>query len=153
MKKDASVFTVLIAVFFLAAFVSFLSIFFYSKFSQGPGPSSAHAWIHSQLGLTAEQEKAIEPIEHAYHLKCCDLEMQMNAGNQELARAILADGNDSPRVQAAIAKIHLAMGELQGATIGHVFAMKPALTPEQYNKLLHMTADALGKLDADHAEE
>ncbi len=151
MKKKASVLGVLVAVFFMAAFVSVLSIAFYSRLCHMPSHNDAHAWIHSQLGLTEAQEKEIGPIEHQYHEQCRELEEKMRAGNKELAAAILADGKDSQRVQDAIAKIHLAMGELQGVTIGHVFAMKKALTPEQYDKLLHMTADALGQIDAEHA--
>jgi Spy/CpxP family protein refolding chaperone len=61
----------------------------------------------------------------------------------ELAQAILADKSDSPRVQSAIAKIHDAQGELQQATMRHVFEMKPVLAPEQYEKLLNLTANAL----------
>lgn len=151
MKKEASVLTVLIAVFFMAAFVSVASILFYAKLRNQPGNLDAHAWIHSQLGLTETQEKEIEPIEHRYHEQSRTLEAKMRNANKELAAAILADGQDSQRVQDAIAKIHLAMGELQGVTIGHVFAMKKALTPAQYDKLLHMTADALGQIDTEHA--
>ena len=151
MKKETSVLSVLIAVFFMAAFVSVASILFYAKLRNHPESLDDHTWIHSHLGLTEAQEKEIEPIEHHYHEQCLVLEAKMRDANKELAAAILADGQDSQRVQDAIAKIHLAMGELQSVTIGHVFAMKKALTPAQYDKLLHMTADALGQIDAEHA--
>jgi Spy/CpxP family protein refolding chaperone len=111
----------------------------------------AHNWIHSQLHLTDSQEKALEPIEARYHDKSKVLEEQMRSGNAELAKAILASGQDSAEVRAAIEKIHMAMGELQNITIGHVFEMRTVLTSEQYNKLLHLTADALCNLDSEHA--
>ena len=44
---------------------------------------------------------------------------------------------------AAIRSIHAAQAELQQATIDHVFEMRTALRPDQYDKLLNLTANAL----------
>ena len=45
------------------------------------------------------------------------------------------------------------MGELQMLTIQHILEMKEALSPEQYQKLLNLTADALDSLDSQHGRE
>ncbi|MEO8353541.1 MAG: hypothetical protein ABI680_17570, partial [Chthoniobacteraceae bacterium] len=55
----------------------------------------------------------------------------------------LEDRSDSERVKAAVARIHQAQGELQNATLQHIFEMQPVLTPQQYEKLLQSTAEAL----------
>lgn len=103
----------------------------------------AHAWIHTQLGITAEQDKALEPIEQRYAEQKMHYGELLRIANAELGKAILEDRSDSERVKAAVAQIHQAQGELQNATLQHIFEMKAVLTPQQYEKLLHSTADAL----------
>ncbi len=68
---------------------------------------------------------------------------QIREANRELAEAIVSDRSDSERVKAAVDKIHRAQGQLQNAVLEHVFDMRPVLTPEQYDRLVRMTADAL----------
>jgi len=143
----------LLAVVFLVALVaSVLSVTVYSKLRRSDH-DTGHAMIHDQLGLTAEQKKALEPIEIRCREQCRALETEIRRGNKDLAEAVLADGQDSPRVHDAIARIHAAMGELQNLTIRHVFEMRAILTPDQYKKLLSLTADALCNLDSEHAGE
>jgi Spy/CpxP family protein refolding chaperone len=149
-KKLRAVLTLVTGVFFVAAVSSALSFWVCSRMQRTP-ETDGHDWIHTQLGLTADQEKALEPIEQRYHERSHALEDQMGAANSELAKAILEDGQDSPRVRDAITKIHTTMGELQKSAIDHVFEMRGTLTPEQYQKLLHLTADALGNIDSPHA--
>jgi len=106
-------------------------------------PQDAHLWVHKQLHLTSEQEEAIEPIERRYAERRAELAKAIRGANAELAAIMLEDKEDSPRVNAAIEKTHSLQGELQMATIAHVFEMKAMLTPEQGNKLLELTAAAL----------
>ena len=113
------------------------------------GHADAHHWVHTQLALTADQEKQLVPIEQRYDEQRRHFTELIRVANMELAQALLADEGDSPRVKAAIARIHEAQGQLQDATLRHVFEMKPVLTPEQYSKLLDLTANALSQ--ADHA--
>lgn len=136
----------------VAASAACLSIMLYSNWHK-PEPQNAHDWIHTQLALSAEQDVALEPIEKRYRSERNNLEQQLTLANRELAEAILADGRDSERVHAAIEKIHLHMGALQMLTIGHVFEMRDVLTPEQYKKLLNLTANALYNLDSGHAAD
>jgi nickel and cobalt resistance protein CnrR len=103
----------------------------------------AHAWIHTQLGITPEQDKALAPIEERYEEQKKQFNEMLRVANIELARAIREDRSDSDRVKAAVAKIHHAQGELQNATLQHIFEMKAVLTETQYEKLLKATADAL----------
>lgn len=112
--------------------------------------TDAHRWIHTQLGLTAEQEKLLVPIEQRYDEQRRHFGELIRVANMELGQALLADEGNSPRVKAAIAKIQEAQGQLQDATLRHVFEMKPVLKPEQYEELLNLTANALSQVN--HAQ-
>ena len=103
----------------------------------------AHAWIHTQLGIMAAQDKALEPIEQRYAEQRKHYGEMLRIANAELGKAILEERSDSARVKAAVATIHQAQGELQNATLQHIFEMKSVLTPQQYERLLQATADAL----------
>ena len=118
-----------------------------------PSHQDAHDWIHTQLGLTPQQIAALDTLEKPYHEKRSEFELALARANKELAEAIRSDGRDSDRVHAAIGKIHSNMGKLQMLTIGHVFEMKEVLSPEQYQKLLSFTADALDTIDCSHGGE
>lgn len=102
-----------------------------------------HQWLHDQLNLTAEQDKKLIPIEAKFAERKQTLETEMHQANRELATAINEDGNYSPRVKQSVDKIHTAMGELQNATLEHLFEMHSVLTPEQRKKLNRLTTDAL----------
>lgn len=110
----------------------------------------SHDWIHRQLGITSEQKKSLEPIEHRYSERRMQLTRAIELANDELANVILEDKAVSPRVNAAIEKIHAAQGELQMVTIAHVFEMKTVLTPEQWEELLKLTAQALKSQTGDN---
>ncbi len=109
----------------------------------GTRPAEAHEWIHRELNISAAQDQALTAVEERYAQRRRELTEAIRAANMELARAIVEDRGYSPRVTAAVEKIHRAQGELQKATLEHVFEMRPALSPEQYDKLLRSTAAAL----------
>lgn len=142
MKRFAPVILLLLVVAAVAA----LSCWLTSRYLAGRGHADhveAHHWIHAQLGLTAQQEKELGPIENRFGEQKRHHGEMLRIANQELAQAIREDRAHSPRVTAAVAKIHQAQGELQNATLQHIFEMKPVLRPEQYEKLIQLTADAL----------
>ncbi len=142
MKRFLPALGALMAVAVVASAACFLTM----RFTQDRARSAhadAHLWIHTQLGLTADQEEQLVPVEKRYHDQKTHYGELIRLANMELAQAILSDKSDSPRVQAAIAKIHEAQGQLQDATLRHVFEMKPILRAEQYEKLLNLTANAL----------
>jgi nickel and cobalt resistance protein CnrR len=108
---------------------------------------SGHEWIHQQLGLSPDEQKALEFIETRFAQRKRNLMGEIHSANRELAEAIKQDQTNSPRVSAAVERIHHAQGELQEATLEHVFEMKGVLTPEQYQKLLNLTADELNQVN------
>jgi nickel and cobalt resistance protein CnrR len=125
----------------VAAGAFYLSSYFLRR--SASGLVNYHYWIHSQLGLSERQEKELEPIEAKFARRRDELMASIREANQELAQALLADKGDSERVSTAVQKIHRAQGELQQAVLDHVFEMHPVLTPEQYDRLISLTAHAL----------
>jgi nickel and cobalt resistance protein CnrR len=137
----------------LIAVVAVAACFFAERiFQKSPAHhhDTLHDWIHEQLEQTAEQEKQLEPIERRFREQRQHYLEVIRLGDMELAQAILQDKGDSPAVRAAIEKIHQAHGDLQKITIEHVFEMRAVLTPEQYEKLLNLTANALYQIKHDH---
>jgi Spy/CpxP family protein refolding chaperone len=143
MKKPLQLVAMLIIVALVAAAACYLSARLFGPLRQPP--VSGHEWIHKQLDLTPSEEKALEPIETKFAQRKRNLMSEIRSANRELAEAIKQDQADSPRVSVAVERIHRAQGELQEATLEHVFEMKGVLTPEQYQKLLNLTADELNR--------
>lgn len=141
MNKIRSLFFFALAVVLIAGASCYLGSRLMHTFCSHRG--DAHEWIHQQLVITPEQEKALEPYEQSFKEKKKHYSEQIHLENMELAEAILDHQGDSPQVSAALEKIHKSQGELQKATIEHVFEMKNVLNPEQYKKLLDLTVDAL----------
>ena len=59
------------------------------------------------------------------------LEDRLKRSNALLGDAITAEHEYGPRVSAAVDDTHDAMGDLQKATLEHVFAMRAILRPDQ----------------------
>ena len=59
------------------------------------------------------------------------LEAKLAQANAELASAMATEHQYGPRVAAAVDHAHMAMGDLQKATLEHVFAMRAVLRSEQ----------------------
>ena len=102
-----------------------------SWLQNGRSVPTLHATIHSQLDLTPEQEQRIDAIEADFADERAGLEAELRAANRELVTAISANQGDTPEVQAAVDHFHVAMGDLQKATLRHIFEMRAVLTPEQ----------------------
>lgn len=105
--------------------------------------ASLHASVHHDLDLTPAQAKKIEALERDFAVRRKSLELEMRQANAELAAAIASEGTYGPNVTAAVDHFHVAMGELQKATIEHVFAMRSVLTPEQAARFDRTVVDAL----------
>lgn len=97
---------------------------------------AAHNWLHQELKLTAEQERALEPVEAKFGVKQRELAAALSEANRALARAMGEEKGYTTRVAAAVEVVHQRMGDLQKASIEHVFAMRSVLSPEQGDKLL-----------------
>lgn len=90
-----------------------------------------HALIHREIALDAWQSAALDRLEARFALTRAGLEAQLRANNARLAAAIEAEHRDGPRVAQAIDAVHRSMGELQKATLAHVFAMRGVLRSDQ----------------------
>lgn len=110
---------------------------------QAPRPNDFHHWLHTQLGITADQDKALDQEEEHFAAQRKELVATIRKDNAELAAAMAQDRECSSRVQAAVEKIHHAQSALEEATLEHIFAMKPILSAEQFDKLLKLTSEAL----------
>jgi Spy/CpxP family protein refolding chaperone len=147
MKKSLQLLAMLVGVALVCVGACFVTLRFFVPIRSDS--VTTHEWIHEQLNLTAGQEKALEPIEEQFQHRKRELLGQIRSANKELAQAIKEDQAYSLRVSAAIGKIHRAQGELQEATLQHVFSMKAMLTPDQYKKLLDLSAAALTEINRD----
>lgn len=106
-------------------------------------PPSLHSIVHEKLDLSAEQDRRLDVIEARFAARRPALEAEVRAANRELAAAIAASDGDTPHVQAAVDHFHAAMGDLQKATITHVFEMRSVLTPAQAEVFDEAVVDAL----------
>ncbi len=97
-----------------------------------PAPQSdIHMLVHREIALDARQSAALDRLEARFAVTRAGLEARLRADNARLAAAIEAEHRDGPRVAAAIDAVHHSMGDLQKATLAHVFAMRAQLRPDQ----------------------
>lgn len=117
----------------IAFCVALAGVFVSRSYITSPPPveSELHQLLHEELDLTAAQETQIEAIEAQYAIQRQALELELRADNARLAQAIEAEHGFGPQVSAAIDHSHHAMGELQKATLEHIFAMRSVLRPAQ----------------------
>ena len=108
-------------------------------------PPSLHDIVHDRLDLSAEQDRRLDAIETRFAAARPALEAEVRAANRELGTAIAASQGDTPEVQAAVDHFHVAMGDLQKATIAHVFEMRSVLTPEQATVFDAAVVDAMSR--------
>ncbi|WP_427970047.1 Spy/CpxP family protein refolding chaperone [Altererythrobacter sp.] len=90
-----------------------------------------HTLMHEQLDLDEVQEQQIDVLEAQFRQRRAALNQELRKSNAELARAIASEHGYGPAVEQAVDKSHTAMGELQKATLSHVFAMRAVLRPDQ----------------------
>lgn len=105
--------------------------------------NSLNDYIHAQLNITPEQDEKLKDMEREYQEKVIYLEEKLKLANMELANAIKEEKRYGPRVEKAIADNHTTMGELQKATMQHLFKMQTVLTEEQNQKMNRIITDAL----------
>lgn len=103
-----------------------------SLFPPPPQPGAElHDVLHHKLKLDAAQEARLHALEARFAVRRRALELELRADNARLADAIQAEHGNGPRVAAAVDASHAAMGELQKATLAHIFAMRQLLRPDQ----------------------
>ncbi|WP_294240326.1 periplasmic heavy metal sensor [uncultured Sphingomonas sp.] len=94
-------------------------------------PSDIHTLVHRDIALDAQQKVALDQLEAQFAVRRAELEARLRGDNARLAAAIEAEHRDGPQVSQAIDAVHHTMGDLQKATLAHVFAMRRVLRPDQ----------------------
>jgi len=102
-----------------------------------------HAIMHEQLNLDAQQEIRIDALEASFAKQRAALDEELRKANADLAKAVANEHEYGPAVERAVDRSHMAMGELQKATLSHVFAMRAVLRPDQAEAFDKAVADAL----------
>ena len=87
--------------------------------------------IDDELSLTADQEQRLDALEARFAVEQARLEASARAANAQLAQAMETEHEYGPEVSAAIDEVHARMGDLQKATVRHVFDMREILDPDQ----------------------
>lgn len=108
-----------------------------------------HSFVHEQLDLDPAQEAKIEELEAQFARRRTTLEAKLRAANGELAQAMASEHQYGPRVAAAVDHAHMAMGDLQKATLEHVFAMRALMRPDQAMRFDRAVAKALTETDGE----
>lgn len=137
---------IILAFFAAVIAVAALSAFCTWHWMAGRHPAmgiDSHGWLHKELRITAEQLKALQPIEARHTERDRVLREQMRQANRELAAAITRSKDLTPEVTAAVEKVHRHMGELQKASLEHLFEMRTVLMPEQGDRLLQLAQKGL----------
>ena len=104
-----------------------------------------HGLMHEGLYLDPAQERSLGVLERDFAAKREALEARLKADNARLAEAIAAEHQYGPRVSAAIDASNVAMGDLQKATLEHIFAMRAILRPEQQATFDAAVAESLAQ--------
>jgi Spy/CpxP family protein refolding chaperone len=102
-----------------------------------------HVLMHDKLDLDATQKARIDALEAQFATRRRSLDAQLRQANADLAAAIANEHQYGPKVAAAVDASHMAMGELQKATLAHVFAMRAVLRPDQAARFDAAVAKAL----------
>ena len=111
--------------------------------------SELHSFVHEQLDLDAAQTAKIEALETHFAARRTKLEEKLKAANGELAQAMASEHTYGPRVAAAVDHAHMAMGDLQKATLEHVFAMRALMRPDQAVRFDQAVGKALTEADGE----
>ena len=94
-----------------------------------PAPADLHELLHRRVPLNAAERARLEVKEQAYAQKRAQIETRLKAANGRLAVAIAADPRWSPEVEAGTRQVEVAAGDLERATLVHVFEMREGLDP------------------------
>lgn len=118
----------------LAALAGCLGALGADKWLHAREEPTLHEFVHEELDLTDEQNRRLDEIEAAYLVRHKELELELRAANAKLAGAMEQEHEFGPQVGKAIDQVHMRMGDLQKATINHVFAMRAILDPQQQER-------------------
>jgi hypothetical protein len=118
----------------IACFLAAIGGFFVGRvLFPAPLPPGAelHDVLHHKLSLDAGQHARLQTLEQQFAVRRRALELELKADNARLAEAMEAEHGNGPRVAEAVDRSHAVLGELQKATLAHIFAMRQLLRPDQ----------------------
>lgn len=111
--------------------------------SESKAPTGLHAFVHEELDLTPAQEQKLDRLEDGFAVEQRRLELELRSANAQLAQAMENEHRYGPEVGVAIDQVHTKMGDLQKATVRHVFAMRELLDRRQQAAFDHEVTSAL----------
>lgn len=129
MRNSVRLTLIILACFFAAVGGVFVGRAFLPGRPQ-PG-AEIHDVLHHQLALDTGQRAQLELLEQRFGVERRALEFELRADNARLAEALQAEHGNGPRVNAAVDRSHAVLGQIQKATLGHIFAMRRMLKPNQ----------------------
>ena len=127
----------------LAALAGCLGAIAADRWANHEAGSGLHDFVHDELTLTADQEQRLDALEARFAVERARFEGSARAANARLAQAMENEHEYGPEVSAAIDEVHARMGDLQKATVRHVFDMREILEPEQQRQFDRKVSDAL----------
>ncbi|WP_186426157.1 periplasmic heavy metal sensor [Cupriavidus metallidurans] len=102
-----------------------------------------HEMLHEAVPLDGNEREILELREQAFAERRREIEKRLRAANGRLADAIAKNPNWSHEVEAATQEVERAAGDLQRATLVHVFEMRAGLKPEHRTAYDRVLVDAL----------
>lgn len=105
--------------------------------------AASHQHFHEMLNFTPDQVDRLIPIEKKYAEQKALYENQIRQANMELGEIMKKEKAYTPKVQAAVEKVHIAMGHLQEITLIHFFDMRVLLDDRQARILDDYVTDAM----------
>jgi len=106
-------------------------------------PQTLHDFVHEELDLNASQKARLDQLETRFAVERKELDLSLRAANARLAAAMDVEHEYGPKVAAAIDDVHGRMGDLQKATVRHVFAMRALLDANQQARFDRQVATSL----------
>ena len=102
-----------------------------------------HHFVHEELDLTDRQKAQLDQLEENFAVERKEMELSLRAANAGLAAAMDDEHEYGPKVISSIDEVHDRMGDLQKATVRHVFAMRALLDPQQQRRFDRQVASSL----------
>jgi hypothetical protein len=94
-----------------------------------PPAADLHVLLHQVVPLDAAEEGRLDLKEKAFAARRDEISERMRTANARLSAAIQSDPRWSPEVDAISREVESAAGDLQRATLEHVFEMREGLDP------------------------
>ncbi|MDP0501452.1 MAG: periplasmic heavy metal sensor [Verrucomicrobiota bacterium JB022] len=108
-------------------------------------PHHGHAWLHQELGLSADEAARIDAFEADYRQERTELEAEFNRRIATLAQLLHDNDSYTPEVTAQVHRIHEVHGRLQELAIQHYYEMLSVLPPEKQARLRELAVEALSQ--------